>query len=68
VPAAIQFVFLTDARGSDPGPGVCPECGSHRLREFAGYFGTGVFSPDGGEESHWHQGIECLACGYVEEL
>lgn len=52
--------------GYDPSE-LC-ECGSPNLRPFSGYFGTGVYHPDGGEEHYWREGVRCLDCGNVEEF
>lgn len=49
-------------------PPVCAECGSARLRTFFGYFGSGVFAPDGSEETYWRDAIQCLQCGFTEEF
>ena len=32
------------------------------LEQFAGRFGTGVFAPDGYEESVWEEGFYCPRC------
>lgn len=46
---------------------VCAECGSTRLKDFCGYFETGVCGPNGEPEIYWRDGVRCLECGYVEE-
>lgn len=40
---------------------TCPECNSE-LEVFAGRYGTGVFAPDGYEESVWEEGFYCPRC------
>jgi hypothetical protein len=46
---------------------ACPMCGSTRIEAIDWYGGTGVTSPDGGEEHRLGRGFKCLQCGALEE-
>jgi hypothetical protein len=48
-------------------PPTCAECGSPRLEEFVGNYGTGVVAEDGYAETWWYDGVKCLDCGYFED-
>lgn len=40
----------------------CPACDGE-LEQYSGSFGTGVFAPDGTQETYWEEGLKCLECG-----
>jgi hypothetical protein len=39
----------------------CPRDG-HTLEFISGTFGTGVFAPDGGQETRYQEGWQCPKC------
>jgi hypothetical protein len=65
---AIAYTSLTAPGRSDPGPGVCPSCGSPNIVPVEWHGPTGVTSPDGGEEYRMQYGIQCRDCGATEEI
>jgi hypothetical protein len=45
---------------------VCRECGSPQLERLLGYYGTGVFGPNGEPEMEWVDAVRCRNCGATE--
>ena len=42
--------------------GKCPACGAGRLNFHCGDYGTGVFAPDGYQETVWEEFFQCNKC------
>lgn len=40
----------------------CPACGIGRLNFHCGDYGTGVFAPDGYQETVWEEFFQCNQC------
>jgi hypothetical protein len=51
----------------DDGEPGCPSCESHDLIDISGDYPTGVFAPDGGQESRYEQGYRCNQCGAITD-
>ncbi len=47
-------------------PGTCPRDG-HTLEFVSGTYGTGVYAPDGYQESQYQEGLYCPKCETVFE-
>ena len=69
MPAVVlPYLLLAAAHGSDPGPVVCPWCGSENIVPVEWHGPTGVVAPDGSLEYQLQVGYRCRDCGGIEGL